>query len=102
MLGMNQSQLGDLAGIGFEQVQDYETGGNSISISRMWDIANVLDVPVAFFFEGLDGQTADPGEPWGEISTDKEASEFVLIYYSIPENQRKRLFDLACTLGAAS
>ena len=56
---MTQQELGDKVGIKFQQIQKYETGTNRISASRMWDIAAALEVPVSFFFEGLDGQVPD-------------------------------------------
>ncbi len=102
MVGMTQQQLGDQVGIKFQQIQKYETGANRISASRMWDIAATMEVPVSFFFEGLDGQAPDTGEARGDILTDKEALDLVRAYYSIPENQRRRLFDLARVLGAAA
>jgi transcriptional regulator with XRE-family HTH domain len=99
---MTQQQLGDNVGIKFQQIQKYETGTNRISASRLWDIAAVMEVPVSFFFEGLDGQAPDTGEARGDILTDKEALELVRAYYSIPENQRRRLFDLARVLSEAA
>lgn len=99
---MTQQQLGDKVGIKFQQIQKYETGANRISASRMWDIAASLEVPVSFFFEGLEGQAADTGEARGDILTDKEALELVRAYYSIPEAQRRRLFDLARVLSSAA
>jgi len=102
MVGMTQQKLGDSVGIKFQQIQKYETGTNRISASRMWDIAASMEVPVSFFFEGLDGQVPDTGEARGDILTDKEALDLVRAYYSIPENQRRRLFDLARVLGEAA
>lgn len=99
---MTQQQLGDKVGIKFQQIQKYETGANRISASRMWDIAASLEVPVSFFFEGLDGQAPDTGEARGDILTDKEALDLVRAYYSIPEAQRRRLFDLARVLSTAA
>jgi len=98
---MTQQQLGDEVGIKFQQIQKYETGANRISASRLWDIAAAMNVPVAFFFEGLEGQAPDTGESRGDILTDKEALELVRAYYAIPETQRRRLFDLARVLSAA-
>jgi len=99
---MTQQQLGDKVGIKFQQIQKYETGANRISASRMWDIAASLEVPVSFFFEGLDGQAPDTGEARGDILTDKEALELVRAYYLILEAQRRRLFDLARVLSNAA
>jgi len=102
MVGMTQQQLGDSVGIKFQQIQKYETGTNRISASRMWDIAATMEVPISFFFEGLDGQAPDTGEARGDILTDKEALDLVRTYYAIPENQRRRLFDLARVLSEAA
>ncbi len=55
LLDMTQQQLGERVGIKFQQLQKYESGANRISASRMWDIAAAMEVPVSFFFEGLDG-----------------------------------------------
>lgn len=51
MLGMSQEKLGNALGITFQQIQKYEKGANRIGASRLQQIANVLNVPVAFFFE---------------------------------------------------
>jgi transcriptional regulator with XRE-family HTH domain len=51
MLDMNQTKLGDALGITFQQVHKYETGANRIGASRLHHIAEILRVPVAFFFE---------------------------------------------------
>ncbi len=102
MVGMTQQQLGNSVGIKFQQIQKYETGTNRISASRMWDIAATMEVPVSFFFEGLDGQAPDMGKVQGDPLTDQEALDLVRTYYAIPENQRRQLFDLACALGEAA
>ncbi len=59
LLGMTTRQLGDSVGVTLQQIQKYEAGADRISASRMWDIAAVMEVPVSFFFEGLDGQVPD-------------------------------------------
>ena len=99
-LGTTQQQLADRVGIKFQQIQKYETGMNRISASRLWDIAEALDVPISFFFEGLDGTArAEVEQLPGDLMSDKEALELVRSYYAIPEAQRKRLFDLARVLS---
>jgi transcriptional regulator with XRE-family HTH domain len=52
MLGMSQERLGDSLGLTFQQVQKYEKGTNRIGASRLQQISHILQVPVAFFFEG--------------------------------------------------
>ncbi|MBJ3777239.1 helix-turn-helix domain-containing protein [Acuticoccus mangrovi] len=60
MLGMTQEKLGDQLGVTFQQVQKYEKGANRIGASRLQEISQILDVPVAFFFEDA-RQPADDG-----------------------------------------
>ena len=102
MVGMTQQQLAEKVGIKFQQIQKYETGMNRVSASRLWDISDSLEVPVSFFFDGIEEskEAAASGTTVpGDIMADKEALELVRSYYSIPENQRKRLFDLARVLS---
>ncbi|MCK0137603.1 MULTISPECIES: helix-turn-helix transcriptional regulator [Aliiroseovarius] len=101
MVGMTQQQLAEKVGIKFQQIQKYETGMNRVSASRLWDIAAALSVPVSFFFEGLESKPdADTeGALPGDILADKEALELVRSYYAIPDNQRRRLFELARVLS---
>ena len=52
MVSMSQEKLGDALGITFQQIQKYEKGTNRIGASRLQQISIILQVPVAFFFEG--------------------------------------------------
>ena len=102
LLGVTQQQLAERVGIKFQQIQKYETGANRVSASRLWDIADALEVPVSFFFEGLparDGAEADDDGESERLFDDKEALDLVRSYYAIPENQRRRLFELARVLS---
>jgi len=104
LVGMTQQQLAEKVGIKFQQIQKYETGMNRVSASRLWDISESLSVPVSFFFEGIEGAAEEaPGASVpGDILADKEALELVRSYYAIPENQRRRLFELARVLSDAA
>lgn len=55
MLSMSQEKLGEKLGLTFQQVQKYEKGTNRIGASRLQHIAQILKVPVSFFFEGVSG-----------------------------------------------
>jgi transcriptional regulator with XRE-family HTH domain len=102
LVGMTQQKLAESVGIKFQQIQKYETGANRVSASRLWDIADVLEVDVAFFFEGLkhgDRPVKDFDSIPTDMMGDKEAMELVRSYYAIPENQRRRLFELARVLS---
>jgi transcriptional regulator with XRE-family HTH domain len=74
LLGMSQMQLADKLGVTFQQVQKYLTGANRISASRLWNISRALDVPVSYFFMGLD--TEVDGGPDG-MNTNRSTLELV-------------------------
>ncbi|MBP0481248.1 helix-turn-helix domain-containing protein [Sagittula salina] len=102
LVGMTQQQLAEKVGIKFQQIQKYETGANRVSASRLWDIADALEVPVSFFFEGIETENAEAQSTDSvpaDILGDKEALDLVRSYYAIPENQRRRLFELARVLS---
>jgi transcriptional regulator with XRE-family HTH domain len=52
MLDMTQTDLADGLGLTFQQVQKYEKGANRIGASRLQHIADILQVPISFFFDG--------------------------------------------------
>ncbi len=103
LTGMTQQRLAELVGIKFQQIQKYETGANRVSASRLWDIADALGVTVAFFFEGLKSEEENTTESTENVPVDvmgdKEAMDLIRSYYSIPEDQRRRLFELARVLS---
>lgn len=55
MLGLSQQQLAQMIGVTYQQAHKYERGLNRISAGRLYEIAQVMGVPVAWFYEGLTG-----------------------------------------------
>jgi transcriptional regulator with XRE-family HTH domain len=53
MLGLSQQQLAQMIGVTYQQAHKYERGLNRISAGRLYEIAQVLSVPVSWFFDGL-------------------------------------------------
>lgn len=109
LLGLSQEQLGAALNITFQQVQKYERGANRISASRLWDISQILDASIGYFFDDMSSQTklASPRKisrdtqkaPEEYFERDpmarRETLELVRTYYSISEpNVRKRLAEL--------
>ncbi len=58
MLGLSQQQLAVMIGVTYQQAHKYERGLNRISAGRLYDIAGVLSVPISWFFEGLQDDSA--------------------------------------------
>ncbi|TWB44516.1 helix-turn-helix domain-containing protein [Nitrospirillum pindoramense] len=60
LLGMSQSDLARALGITFQQVQKYERGSNRVSVGKLYRLAEILDVPLTFFFDDLEGGADRP------------------------------------------
>ncbi|KXV00373.1 transcriptional regulator [Gluconobacter potus] len=61
LMGLSQEKLGEALGLTFQQIQKYERGANRVGASRLYDLAQVLDVPIGFFFDDM--QEARPSAP---------------------------------------
>jgi transcriptional regulator with XRE-family HTH domain len=68
MLVMSQEKLSAALGLTFQQVQKYEKGANRIGASRLQQISHILQVPVAFFFEGALNALAPHGSNGSALS----------------------------------
>ncbi len=116
LLGMSQERLAHLLGLTFQQIQKYERGVNRIGSSRLYELGQILNVPISFFFDdmaegdhapellapGLAEEAADfafDGDR--DLQLDKrETLEFVRAYNRIVDPAvRKRLFELAKALA---
>src|SRR5262245_13303605 len=74
LLGLTQQQLAEACGVRFQQIQKYECGANRMSAARLWLLAEALQAPVSYFFEGLSGGMGEGGGPEGrgEVLARKE------------------------------
>lgn len=102
LLGLTQQQLAVQVGIRFQQIQKYECGANRISAARLWQLAEALETPVAYFYDGLaEAMEADAPPPkGGEVFSRKETLDLIQAYYQLDERPRRRLLDLAKSLHA--
>ena len=58
--GLSQTDIAKRLGITFQQIQKYERGVNRVGAGRLQEMANLLGVTPAFFFE--DGPRLKPGQ----------------------------------------
>ena len=78
LLGMSQEKLGEHLGLTFQQVQKYEKGINRIGASRLFDLSQVLGVPVQFFYEEPGGDLArQRGAGFAERPAESYVVEFL-------------------------
>jgi transcriptional regulator with XRE-family HTH domain len=102
-LDMNQTVLADALGLTFQQVQKYEHGANRVSASRLSAMADILGVPISYFFAGLPAPNAKVSAE--EIARQEqmelpETIELVRLYYAILDETARHQF-LAMVKAAA-
>ena len=115
LLGMNQTELSDVLGLSYQQVQRYERGTSRMGASRLYDIARVLDVPVAFFFEEMPVAIAASSPALGgtkakeppnyklDPMAKRETLQLMRAYYKITDPHiRRHLREMAKAVGAAN
>lgn len=115
LLGMSQEQLGAELNITSQQVQKYERGANRISASRLWDISQILDVPISYFFDDMSENTMRSSPRWvsrGDVMdamtsqplkdpmARRETLELVRAYYTIEKPAvRKRIAEMVKSIA---
>ena len=106
LIGMSQERLGELLGLTFQQVQKYEKGINRIGAGRLYEVAAILGVPVAFFYEDVDndvsGGAAENGEPPPvmEFLSSPEGLQLTLAFMRIKDVKvKRRILDLVRSLA---
>jgi len=114
LLGLSQEQLASELNITFQQVQKYERGSNRVSASRLWDISQILDVDISFFFDEMSNETKARSPRRVSLGSSdaatepkvkdpmarRETLELVRNYYSIDDGQtRKRVADLVKSIA---
>ena len=78
----------------------FRSAANRMSAARLWQLAEVLEVPVSYFYEGLGQDSSldkepEPPEPYAG----KETKDLIQAFYSLSERPRQRLLDLAKSLN---
>jgi len=117
LLGMSQEKLGEAVGLTFQQIQKYERGANRIGASRLYQLSNVLDVSVSYFFEEMPGEVQKTRGDYAAMShaadietvqvsdpmARRETLELVRAYYRIEDPKvRKRVFELTKSIANAA
>lgn len=109
LMGLSQTELARSVGLTFQQVQKYESGANRISASRLYHIAEALDVPVSFFFDDIPrgggalsmGLSEDQAGFAAPDSSGREGLEMMRNYHRITdESIRRSVYDLTKSLAS--
>ena len=105
-LGMSQEALAAAVGLRFQQIQKYEKGQNRIGASRLYRLAAALDVPIAYFFEGLphtgNDAAADAVRATLTFLGSPDGQELAQAYMAIGDAPtRRKLLDFVRSLAGA-
>lgn len=92
--GFSLKEVASALGIADQQLQKYEDGATRISASRVWDFAQILGVPVRYFFDGIPDAVAEPFKK-------RETRELVRAFAAIPNPELRRRLTEMCRSVAA-
>lgn len=109
LIGMSQERLGELLGLTFQQIQKYEKGVNRIGSGRLFEISQILNVPIQYFFDGAEKSVTGPrgfseseaSPPVVEFLSTGEGLQLSLAFMRIKDPKvRKRVLDLVKSIAA--
>lgn len=101
MLGMSQKDLAKICGVTFQQIQKYESAGNRISASRLFELSVALQTPITFFFHGLPGHIEQEykngklpknyvcDQPADDPLAKNESLQLINLYWKLPSDAQR-------------
>jgi transcriptional regulator with XRE-family HTH domain len=118
LIGMSQEKLGDAVGLTFQQIQKYERGANRIGASRLFRMAQILGIPVNYFYSDLPSHTlagtpgfAESGQAplqddsilvQSDLMQRRETLDLVRAFYKTDPKQRRKILDLIKAMAVVS
>jgi len=111
LLDMSQEQLGTSIGLTFQQIQKYERGANRIGASRLYHIAQILNINVSYFFDAFEEGKKSLGfaEPTQsefkseDIMAKRETLDLVRAYYKIQDPKlRHQILEMAKAMAKSA
>lgn len=112
MMGMSQKDLAKICGVTFQQIQKYESAGNRISASRLFDLSVALQTPITFFFHGLPGHIDHESrngklpknyvsdQPANDPLSKNESLQLINLYWKLPnDSQREAIMKMLKALN---
>ena len=101
MMGLSQKDLAKICGVTFQQIQKYESAGNRISASRLFELSTALETPVSFFFSGLPGNMPEPNRTGKIVRVSEQKSEdplskneslqLINLYWKLPNDEQRKI-----------
>ncbi|MBR1825515.1 MAG: helix-turn-helix transcriptional regulator [Alphaproteobacteria bacterium] len=96
LLHLSQRQIADKLGLTFQQVQKYEKGISCISAGRLWQLSEILKVPLYYFFKDAAEHRAEKiPAAYKDPMSDTETIRLVHNYYKLSNRRLAgQIFDL--------
>lgn len=103
MMGLSQKDLAAMCGVTFQQIQKYETAGNRISASRLFELSVALQTPISFFFAGLPGhidheqrngrlpRTSVRDQHEDDPLSNNESLQLINLYWKLPADSQREI-----------
>jgi len=92
---MTQTDLAQAIGISYQQVQKYEKGDNRVSASMMYMIAQAINIPMAYFYNGIERPNKG-----GIDEFDSRELTIIRKYRKMPPDKQNAVYRVVNSLGA--
>ncbi len=89
-VGLTQQQVARMIGISFQQLQKYEHGTNRISAGRLYQLADVLDTSITYFFAGYEQDSSQEAKSANDYTSSMESVRLVRQFNAIPSDSIRR------------
>lgn len=106
-LRISQTALGVAVGVSFQQIQKYERGSNRVSSSILYQVAQILGVPITYFFESLPTASSTDNAALSqkahlreEFVATEEGQRLVDAFLSVPKKMRPKFIALLASFAA--
>ena len=86
---LSQMQLAEKVGLSYQQIQKYEKGASELTLTRLYQLAKALDIPMDVFFRGKELAVAEPSSFYGKLSDEEEV--LLRAYRKVKSNKTRRL-----------
>ena len=102
LCGLSQTELANAIGLTFQQLQKYERGMNRISASKLWQISQVLDVPVQWFFKEISEPKNEQDKQNDSFHMKRETLELVRNYAAAPADVQRKFLSLVKSIAKSA
>jgi transcriptional regulator with XRE-family HTH domain len=101
-LGISQTVVAERLGVTFQQIQKYENGANRLSVGRLQQLTELLQVPLTYFFDNKHTSSAkqNPGKDIvTEMLTTRDGSKLCSMWLNMRPPLRKKVLDLVALIA---